>query len=117
MDTPDDTSSMSYKMPILSMIRDDTCTDSKEYMSSPVSTGARSKVYTSQSHYSVNDFDDKLQMEVNLIDSKINELRQSMDCSDEKVSLSRSNQTPKSQVGSSQFQSASSCAEYDKPKV
>ena len=117
MDSPDDTSSISYKMPSLSMIRDDTCAGDKEYVSSPMNTGARSKVYPSQGHYSVDDIDDKLQMEMNLIDSKINELRQSMDCSDEKVSLSRSNQTRKSQVDSSQLQSASSCAEHDKPKV
>ena len=117
MDTPDDTSSTSYKMPILSLIRDDTCTDSKEYVSSPVSTGARSKVYTSQSHYSVDDFDDKLQMEMNLIDSKINELRRSMDRCSERISLSRSDQTRKTKVDSDQLQSASSYAEHDKPKV
>ena len=34
-----------------------------------------------------------------------------------RISLSRSDQTRKSKVDSSQLQSAASCAEYDKPKV
>ena len=118
MDTPVDTSSISYKMPILSLIRDDTRMDDKEHVSSPVSTGARSKMYPSQSHYSVvDDYDDKLQKEMDYIDARINALRQSMDRGNERIPLSRSDQTRKSKVDSSQLQSASSCVEYDKPKV
>ena len=67
MDTPVDTSSISDMMPIFSLIREDTCIDDKEHVSSPVSTGARSKIYPSQSHYSVDDdYDDELQREMNL---------------------------------------------------
>ena len=112
MDPPIDTSSISYKMPILSLVRDDTCMDEKEHVSSPVSTGARSKIYPSQSHYSVDEFDGKLQKEMNYIDAKINELRQSMDRHDERIPLSRSDQTRRT-YNSSQLQSASSHAEHD----
>ena len=117
MDTPVDTSSISYKMPILSLIRDDTCMDDKEYVSSPVSTGARSKIYPSQSHYSVDDYDDKLQKEMDYIDARINELRQSMDRCNVRIPLSRSDQTRRTRVDSSQLQSASSHAEHDGLRV
>ena len=87
--------------------------DDNEHVSSPVSTGARSKIYPSQSHYSVDEFDDKLQKEMDYIDARINKLRQSMNRRDERMPLSRSDQTRRTMVNSSQLRSASAHAEHD----